>query len=665
MTSRGVRHHLIAVARGLALAGVALTGAVAFLAQLAVFVPGFGLGLIFLLPRPVEWGRHLPNLARRLAHRWSGIPVAVPYRPRPSAPRPEPDGRYRHLNKLYRSPRFPAFSARLDWLLGDGATYRDLTWMALNTVVGGVLGALPAGLVVGGLGVAAGGAWYAAARAGAYWWAVPAGLVGAVVGVATAPALVALHGRWTALLLRPTVSTPRSECRKAWIGRHLLVLVRLLYLLALALLGVLLAVLTVLVMVLGFGVGQVYLLPPIIEMTRWLTGYRRELLGKWSGVAVETPYRPEPELPAPRPDGLYQVDDHLYETARWAAYNQRLKWLNRDPATWRDMLWLVTDPLVGGATLLLPFGLIWYGLISLTVPGILRLAGVDAAGQSWLFSTSAGLGPMAMSGLGPTVVAGLAIPVGLALALLGVLVAPSMLRLHHRWTRLLLAPTRRAQLALRVQRLTETRADATEAQAVELRRIERDLHDGAQARLVAVGLTLGAVEQLMDQDPAAARALLAEARESSAKALAELRDLVRGIHPPVLAERGLGDAIRALALDLPITTEVTVEVPGRLVEPIESAAYFAVSELLTNAVKHARASRITVDLRYADGRLRAVVTDDGRGGADPAAGSGLRGVERRLGTFDGVVVVSSPPGGPTAISLELPCVLSSPKTSTS
>ncbi|GAB3158587.1 histidine kinase [Micromonospora sonneratiae] len=658
MTSTWVRRHLIAVVRGLALAGVALAGALGFVAHLAVFTPGFGLGLIFLLPRPVELGRHIPNLARRLAYRWSGLVIADPYRPRPAPPQPEPDGRYRHLNKLYRSPRFPAFSARMDWLLGDNATYRDLTWMALNTAVGGVLGALPAGLVVGGLG-------FAATRAGVYWWAVPAGLVGALVGVAIAPVLVAVHARWTALLLRPTVSTPRSECRKAWIGRHLLVLVRLLYLLALALLGVLLAVLTVLVMVLGFGVGQVYFLPPTIELTRWLAGYRRELLGKWSGVVVETPYRPQPELPAPRPDGLYEVDANLYETARWAAYNQRLKWLSRDPATWRDVLWLVTDPLVGGAVLLLPLGLIWYGLISLTVPGILRLVGVDAAAQSWLFSTSAGLGPTALSGHGPTVVAGLAIPLGIALALLGVLVAPTMLRLHHRWTRLLLAPTRRAQLALRVQRLTETRADATEAQAVELRRIERDLHDGAQARLVAVGLTLGAVEQLMDQDPAAARALLTEARETSAKALAELRDLVRGIHPPVLAERGLGDAIRALALDLPVPTEVTVELPGRLAEPIESAAYFAVSELLTNAVKHAKASRVTVDLRYADGRLRAVVTDDGRGGADPTAGSGLRGVGRRLGTFDGVVAVSSPPGGPTAVSLELPCVLSSPKTSIS
>ncbi|MGW0431219.1 sensor domain-containing protein [Micromonospora sp. NPDC003197] len=650
MTSTWVRRHLIAVVRGLALAGVALAGALGFAAHVAVFVPGFGLGLIFLLPRPVELGRHLPNLARRLAYRWSGIVIADPYRPRPAPPQPEPDGRYLHLNRLYRSPRFPAFSARMDWLLGDNATYRDLSWMLLNTVVGGLLGALPAGLVVGGIG-------FAATQAGAYWWAVPAGLAGALAGVAIAPALVAVHARWTALLLRPTVSTARSERRKAWIGHHLLVLVRLLDLLALSLLGVFLAVLTVLVMVLGFGVGQVYFLPPVIELTRWLAGYRRELLGKWSGVAVETPYRPEPALPAPRPDGLYQVDANLYTTARWAAYNQRLKWLTRDPATWRDVLWLVTDPLVGGVTLLLPFGLIWFGLISLTVSGILRLVGVDSAAQSWLFSTSVGLGP--------TVLAGLAIPLGLAMGLLGLLVAPAMLRLHNRWTRLLLAPTKRAQLALRVQRLTETRADATDAQATELRRIERDLHDGAQARLVAVGLTLGAVEQLMDQDPAAARALLAEARESSAKALVELRDLVRGIHPPVLAERGLGDAIRALALDLPVPTEVTVELPGRLAEPIESAAYFAVSELLTNAVKHAKASRITVDLRYANGRLRAVVTDDGRGGADPAAGSGLRGIERRLGTFDGVVAVSSPPGGPTTVSLELPCVLSSPKTSTS
>src|SRR5690606_25589163 len=197
------------------------------------------------------------------------------------------------------------------------------------------------------------------------------------------------------------------------------------------------------------------------------------------------------------------------------------------------------------------------------------------------------------------------------------------------------------------------------------RRIERDLHDGAQARLVAMGMTLGAIEHLLDKDPEKARLLLAETRQTSAQALQELRDLVRGIHPPVLADRGLGDAVTAPALARRRRPEVTVDLPGRADPPVDSAAYFAVPEILTNAAKHSGASRVWIDLRYEDGTLRISVTDDGRGGARMEDGTGLRGIERRIGTFDGVLALSSPPGGPTIVTLELPCALSSPKTSPS
>jgi signal transduction histidine kinase len=327
-----------------------------------------------------------------------------------------------------------------------------------------------------------------------------------------------------------------------------------------------------------------------------------------------------------------------------------MTWLMRDRATWRDIAWQVTDPLVGGLLLLVPIGAIGYGVWGLVLPRLVMALGLRPDGGDWY-------GAVAGSAVA-------AIPAGVALAAAGVLVAPAALRLHGHWTRLLLAPTERSRLALRVRQLTETRADATESAASELRRIERDLHDGAQARLVSMGITLSAIEHLLDRDPAAARALLAETRDTSAKALAELRDLVRGIHPPVLAERGLGDAVRALALDSPIPTEVAVDLPGRPEPAVETAAYFAISELLTNVAKHAGARAATVDIGYGDGRLRATVRDDGHGGADPARGSGLRGVRRRLGTFDGVLAVDSPPGGPTTIRLEVPCALSSPKTST-
>jgi len=220
------------------------------------------------------------------------------------------------------------------------------------------------------------------------------------------------------------------------------------------------------------------------------------------------------------------------------------------------------------------------------------------------------------------------------------------------------------QLTRQVQRLTESRAVVVDTAASDLRRLERDLHDGAQARLVAVGMSLRAAERLIPVNPDAALALVAEARDSSARALIELRELVRGVHPPVLADRGLGDAVRALALDCPLGVETDIDLPGRPPAPVETACYFAVAELLTNAAKHSGARQARVDVRYADGRLRVEVTDFGLGGADASRGSGLAGVERRLAAFDGIMAISSPAGGPTIVALEVPCALSSPKTST-
>jgi signal transduction histidine kinase len=220
------------------------------------------------------------------------------------------------------------------------------------------------------------------------------------------------------------------------------------------------------------------------------------------------------------------------------------------------------------------------------------------------------------------------------------------------------------QLTRQVQQLTESRAVVVDTAASDLRRLERDLHDGAQARLVAVGMSLRAAERLIPVNPDAALALVAEARNSSARALVELRELVRGVHPPVLADRGLGDAVRALALDCPLGVETDIDLPGRPPAPVETACYFAVAELLTNAAKHSGARQARVDVRYADGRLRVEVTDFGLGGADSSAGSGLAGVEKRLAAFDGIMAISSPAGGPTIVALEVPCALSSPKTST-
>jgi signal transduction histidine kinase len=257
---------------------------------------------------------------------------------------------------------------------------------------------------------------------------------------------------------------------------------------------------------------------------------------------------------------------------------------------------------------------------------------------------------------------------GSVLLALGLWLAPRVMRHRLDGPADLELAVRARQLTRRVQMLTQTRYDAVDTAAAELRRIERDLHDGAQARLVALGMSLQAAERLFPTNPEAALALVAEAKESSSLALTELRDLVRGIYPPVLADRGLADAIRALALDAPLPVDLDIDLPGRVELPVASAVYFSVAEVLANVVKHAHARSVRIQLSQGPqvgggGLLRAQVTDDGAGGADPAAGTGLAGVEHRLATFDGILAVSSPPGGPTIVVIEVPCALSSAKTS--
>ena len=615
---------------------MAIVSAVLLAVHVALLVPGFGLGLLFLIPWPFAQMRRVTDLARRLA---GGVPE--PYAPKPPLPTPEPDGRYQHGRQLYKHPHWPRAARYLEWVTGDPATWRDIGWMIANPVVGALLGFGPVALVAGGIA-------FAVVRPGVGWWGIPVGLAAATAGFLVAPVAVAAHDDWTRSALGPP-SPPRVGSMWLWYGSRLYDLVRLLALGGLTVVSAVYAAFMVVVLAL-FAVGLVILLPSAAQHVRWHTNLRRRLAGDWSGVPVDEPYRPEPQLPPRRPDGLYQVDKHLFKTPQWTRYNQRMDWAWHDPATWRDILWLLLDPIAGGAIVAGSVGAVFFGLLGQVVPAIRELVGDDAVhgpvilhGQPWL-----------------------ALMLGVALIVLGFVVAPYALRLHGRWTAWLLSPTEKARLDLRVRQLTESRDDATEAQAAELRRIERDLHDGAQARLVAVGMTLGLIESLLDKDPAAARKLVGEARESSAKALSELRDLVRGVHPPVLAERGLGDAVHALALDVPLPTSVEVDLPyGRAPAPVEAAVYFAVSEALTNAVKHSGAERVAVRVEH-DGRtIYVTVSDDGRGGADPARGSGLRGVRHRLGAFDGTVRVSSPPGGPTVVTLEVPCASSSPRTSIS
>ena len=228
-----------------------------------------------------------------------------------------------------------------------------------------------------------------------------------------------------------------------------------------------------------------------------------------------------------------------------------------------------------------------------------------------------------------------------------------MVRARLRTDRGILDQSGVVRLRERVDQVVQSRSATVDHNEAELRRIERDLHDGAQARIVATGMNVGLAEKLVHSDPDAAVELLREARDTTISALEDLRTLVRGIHPPVLADRGLVGGIEALAIPMPIPVTVALRLP-RLVPPVESAVYFAVAECLANVAKHARASRAWVVGDHDGDTLRLTVSDDGQGGANPD-GSGLVGLARRLAAFDGALMVTSPAGGGTEVRMEVRC----------
>jgi signal transduction histidine kinase len=364
-------------------------------------------------------------------------------------------------------------------------------------------------------------------------------------------------------------------------------------------------------------------------LVRRFADRHREWAGRWGGEPVARPYLPVPD-------------------GNWLT---RLLAILRDPATWRDWAWLVVDSVAGWFTAGGSFLIFVAGVFCLAYPLVFALT------PPQVFRTPLGLYFHVQTVTGSFAL----VPLGLACLVLWYVSAVPLARLNALVIRSLLAPTERARLRARVARLAASRAETVDTQASELRRIERDLHDGAQARLASLGMSLGLAEQLLAENPQAVAGLLSEARESTSTALLELRDLVRGIHPPVLADRGLDGAVQALALGNPVPTAVSIRIPGRLPAAVESAAYFAVAEALANAIKHANAHRVAIRLEYTaegGGLLSIVVSDDGRGGASFEGGTGLRGIARRLSAFDGTMSVDSPAGGPTDVRMSLPCALS-------
>ncbi|MET0929187.1 MAG: histidine kinase [Aeromicrobium sp.] len=396
--------------------------------------------------------------------------------------------------------------------------------------------------------------------------------------------------------------------------------------LALALLIVLTTALGVVVVVVGLLVLLLF-----VPLNQRLATLHRRLSGRMLGVTIDEPY-------ASRAVG-----------SPWAL----IKAWASDPARWRDFVWTYVSVTVGWALAWIGVGLglavVWYAIFPF----------VFAVTPDGTFDMKYGLFTLDTQAEAFFEWVWLLVAFGLWWWL-----TPLIVRGRAWLDRALLAPSR-GMLERRVAQVSASRAESIDHSAAELRRIERDLHDGAQARLVALGMNLGLAEELLATDPAAAAKLLAEARTVTTSALGDLRSVVRGIHPPVLADRGLAGAVQALALDMSLPVSVTIVLPGRPPAPVESAVYFATSELLANIGKHAGARRAVIEVSH-DGRtLRVVVEDDGSGGASLDAGSGLAGVARRLAAFDGTMDVVSPVGGPTVVTLEVPCALSSPKISPS
>lgn len=244
----------------------------------------------------------------------------------------------------------------------------------------------------------------------------------------------------------------------------------------------------------------------------------------------------------------------------------------------------------------------------------------------------------------------------LLLAALVTIALPPLARAHARSCLAVLTPSPTEQLAQRVTELTRTRTGVLQAHSAELRRIERDLHDGTQARLVAIAMRLAVAGESFSLDPDAAAALVRDAHVETEAAMTELRSVIRTIYPPILADQGLAGALGTLATRAGVPTRIDIGELGAVPAAVEVIAYFAVTEALANIARHSRATKAAVHVTRDGAMLSAQVTDDGSGGADPSRGSGLDGIRRRAAALDGSMRISSPPGGPTTITVELPCV---------
>ncbi|HEX3318714.1 MAG TPA: sensor histidine kinase [Solirubrobacteraceae bacterium] len=377
----------------------------------------------------------------------------------------------------------------------------------------------------------------------------------------------------------------------------------------------------VVMIALGVGLAIIWIGLPILvlAMLGWRqgAGLERWRVGVFLDVAIPDPHRPWPA------------------GSVW----RRLRTMVADPAVWRDLAyWILLFP-IGIAELVLVVSVVTVTVTLVAAPFSYSSMDINM-GSVHVHTLPEALGLMVL---------------GIVAAPVAALLISGAAWLHGRLARVLLGPNRAGRLAERVDVLAESRSRMVDASIDERRRIERDLHDGAQQRLVALAMDLGMARERMESDPDSARELVDEAHQEAKRALAELRDLVRGIHPAVLTDRGLDAAVSALAGRSQVPVTVSCDVSGRLPEAIESTAYFVVAEGLTNVAKHSRARHAFVSLRLSEGRLSVEIADDGVGGADPNGGSGLRGLGDRVAAVDGGLVLERTAAGRTVLRAEIPC----------
>jgi signal transduction histidine kinase len=398
---------------------------------------------------------------------------------------------------------------------------------------------------------------------------------------------------------------------------------RILYMLLALPLGI--AEFTLLVTAISVGIGTAVTLigiPVLIGTVwawRWIADLERRLIGRLIGVEIPSPYRPDP------------APEHW-----WTRIAARLS----DPATWKDLAFLLLQ---------LPLGILSF-TIAVSVLGV-GLGGLLAPAYYWALSDGTWIAAIHVDTLGEALAV---VPLGALVLLLGIPGLSALGRLYGWLATQLLGSNADPVLTAQVTELQDARSRIIAAADAERRRIERDLHDGAQQRLVALALNLRMAEQRAAKGDPEATELVRQAGEEANLALNELRDLARGIHPAILTNRGLPAALEDLAARATVPVEVIAAPEGRLPDPVEAAAYFVVSECLANIGKHAQATSATVSVTAVNGSLSVVVADDGVGGASLGNGSGIQGLSDRVGALSGTLSIESPPGGGTRVVALIP-----------